>query len=270
MDPSMSQVVHETLAAHPEWNLGEGGGAAETPAAPTGGSSGNGGTAPAPAATTESFTGIDPATLDPALQERYRQMQADYTRKTQELAERERAAQALQSQFDQYWQDQGQGMGQGKPAYAPDPDPYAGYESADPVVNTLLQRFGALETQLQQERQARQEQSRQTAIQGMQGQLDRLEGRLGRSLNEAEIRKTAPLIKTNPGLTVEQAYFLAHREERETEIKRAAAEEALRTLSQARQAPAAPSALAGRAGEPAAPTSARGFILDALKQHGIG
>lgn len=43
---------------------------------------------PSTSATAEDrFTDLDPETLDPALRDRYRQMQTDYTRKTQSLAE---------------------------------------------------------------------------------------------------------------------------------------------------------------------------------------
>lgn len=264
----MQESIQQTIDANPQWVTGqEGTGLSALGAGQEGqGQSPSPSPNPAPSAqdpAPATFTDLDPSTLDPSALDVYKRMQAAFTQKTQKLAEERRANEALQQQYAE-WQAQAAAR-QEAPDPAYDPAGYdreVGYETADPVVSQLVQRLNQMEQRLQQEGQSRQ-------LQQVQSSLTQLEGKLGRALSEAEIGRTGPLMRQNPGLSVEQAYYLAHREEHETRLKHQAAEETLKTLSQARGAPQPPSALAGRGGIAPAPTSARGFVLDALDQAGI-
>ena len=265
---SMQESIQQTIDANPQWVTGEEG-RAQSAGRGAGEGEGQVPASPDPAPSTqhpapEPFTDLDPSTLDAAGLDVYKRMQAAFTQKTQALAEQRRAAEALQQQYAE-WQAQASARQEAPEAGAFDPagyDPNGGYETADPVVGQLVQRLNQMEQRLQQEGQSRQ-------LQQVQSSLTQLEGKLGRALSQEEIGRTGPLMRQNPGLSVEQAYYLAHREEHETRLRHQAAEETLKTLTQARGAPAPPSALAGRGGEPPAPTSARGFVLDALDQAGI-
>lgn len=145
-----------------------------------------------PAPAEEAFTNVDPNSLPPELQGIYRSMQADYTRKTQEVAEYRRLAsemgvdpQQLQSAVEVYnnlqdprnWLDYYTELGQALENYGLMPREDAGYEGEgyeqpqaglpsldqfpqDPELAPIRQAYDALSQEVQELR-AEQEQRRQ-------------------------------------------------------------------------------------------------------------
>lgn len=245
------------------------------------------GAAPAAPEAVESFTTLRPEDLPAELQGRYKQMQADYTRKTQELAERRKPWEALQEEYLQvaqtvaaladnpaaqadYLESQAQRL-RGA-SFAPDPalgqpapygqapaDPYA----ADPYYNSdPADPYNRMAAEVQQLKQAQQ-------LQQMTMQVEKLESRLGRSLTPVEIAKVAPVLRAQPTLTVEQAYRQAHFDELMASERQKGAEDAIRLYQQSLASPAPPGALPQRQGEAPAPTSIRGFAEAAVNELGI-
>lgn len=157
----------------------------------------------------EAFTNVDPNSLPPELQGIYRSMQADYTRKTQEVAEYRRIAselgvdpQQLQSAVEVYnnlqdprnWQDYYTELGQALEQYGLMPSQDDGYEDGyeqpqvgvpsleqiqDPEFAPIRQAFDALNAEVQElraEQQQRREAEQQEQLRNLVfGEMQRQE-----------------------------------------------------------------------------------------------
>lgn len=116
-------------------------------------------------ASTEPFTSINPNELPPELKPHYRRMQADYTRKTQAIAEERRQAEILRQKAQQYAQLEPylptiqqllatqRAAEQGHPSEAPSPDysqmtpdqilAFEARRQAQPLVQEAVQQLNA-------------------------------------------------------------------------------------------------------------------------------
>jgi hypothetical protein len=250
--PGLQDSIAQSIAENPQWtgDVAPEPSAQGAPAAPP-----SPDTPAAPAEPAERFTDLDPAALPPDHQDAYKRMQADYTKKTQALAEERRRNEALAAQYQEYLE--AQQAAPAAPAYGEYAPEQTGYDES-PLAAELQQ----LKALVQQESQARR-------FQQVQSQMERLEQSLGRPLTQEEVQRTGPLVQRYPDLSVEDAYFLAHRKETEVRLRRQGAEETLKTLQQARGAPPPPSGLTAREAGPAALPNIKSAVAEALEQHGI-
>lgn len=258
----MQDTIRESIAENPSWTGGEEssaqGSPAPAPAAPPAPET------PAAAPEAERFSDLDPNDLTPDNQEAYKRMQADYTRKMQALAEERRRQAALEQQWADY-QAQVGGQGSYPAPSTQDPAPYP----ADPY-NQNSYDESPLYAEVQQIKQAFAEEAQARRLQNVQFQLRDLETSLGRPLKEEEVATTARVMQRNTSLSVEDAYYLAHRKEREAALKRQGAEETLKTLQQARGATPPPSNLAPPPGAGPPPlTNIRSAVNEALESLNI-
>jgi hypothetical protein len=254
------------------------------------GGSGNTPEAPAPAAPDHPFDETFRwDTLDPSLVPLAKGLQGSFTRKQQELAERQKALDEQASRYGQYEgvpdeavqiakdyaarlqsgdvagaetllsqqlealrmlkQQQGYGY---EPAYQDSyaqADPYA--QDPDPV----MQRLNAIEQRF--------------LINQIQQEMGSLQGKLGRSLNTLEQQKMLAAKQANPNLSMEQVYYLTNRESHENSIREATRAEVLRRMQDAGNLPAPPAGVPNRTPVAAdEPTDMRGFIQQAMREHG--
>lgn len=233
--------------------------------------------------------GFDYTSLPAEQQEAYRFWHGNYTKKRQADAERIREMEARAGQYEgvpdeavQIARDYAnrlaggdvagaeqlltqqlqalqmlkasQGYGYQEPAgYSPDPyatqDPY-GQEAPDPV----MQRLQELER-------------RQQMFQVSQ-EFNLLQTRLGRALSPLEQQRMIQVKQANPGLNMEQVYFLTNRDTILQQEREKARADALQRFTAAAQSPSPPAGVAGREAAQSVPTDRLGIIREALRQVG--
>jgi hypothetical protein len=195
---------------------------------------------------------------DPALQAKARAMQADYTRKTQELAAHQQQVQgflalqrltqedpaqaaALLSQYAA--QLQGGQAGQ-KPETA---DPYAGLEAASPVEELALKELRELRAFRQQWEQAQQTQQQREENARFDAEVAEVERLAGRSLSEEEKGGLYGFCCSRKIGNIVDGYRLMNYDAEMQRAAQAARNEASTIVSQKALAPGAPSTLTPRA-----------------------
>lgn len=135
---------------------------------------------------------FDPSTLDEPLQQRYKQMQADYTRKTQQLAQQRRELEQQYQLIEALQSDDPELQAQALEAlgleFADDPDPFdPGLEEEPDPIEEVMSEVEALKAEREAERARQQaEQHLRQISEHMERQFAEIQKRDGRQLSEKE------------------------------------------------------------------------------------
>lgn len=155
---------------------------------------------------------FDPASLPDELRPRYRQMQADYTQKTQSLAEQRQQIEQEQELLNALRSNDPEIQNQALEflGFEPDDDELDEYEEPD---DQLEARLAALEEREQMQAAASEDEAfREQLLDYVDGQFDDLEQSTGRTFTDAEVRAISGLagaVQDERGLPdVRQAYDL--------------------------------------------------------------
>lgn len=174
----------------------------------------------------DAFTALDPNTFPPELKSAYKRMQADYTRKTQEIATQRHALQALQQKaayFDQFtpylseFQAFMQSRQRPAPTHGPPEEPVVDYSTMTPeqivqheVSRQVKEQVTAYQQAIAQQLQPIQQFMQQQVLRNVQEtynqQVQSAFTEFGEENVQAYAEPITQIVSANPQLSVADAY----------------------------------------------------------------